>query len=169
MATRTIELEGFVPATPERLYAAWLDAKGHSAMTGAKATVESTAIGGRFTAWGGYIEGTHVDLEPGRRLFQSWRATDFPADAPESYLEVIFLPAAGGATVRIRHTEVPEKLAASLLKGWKDFYLKPMVKYFGKSAPAKKAPAKRKAAAKRKAPAKRAKRKKTPAKRKARR
>lgn len=130
MPTETIVLSGLLPATPQRIYDAWLDAKGHSAMTGSKATVESKEIGGRFTAWAGYIDGTHVALEPGRRILQSWRATDFPPDAPESYLEVRLAPEDGGTRITFRHTEVPAKQAASYLKGWKEYYLEPMARYF---------------------------------------
>src|SRR5512138_2541880 len=110
MRTQTIKLTTLLPATPQRIYDAWLDAKGHTAMTGSKATVESREIGGRFTAWNGYIEGTHVALEPGKRIFQSWRAADFPRDAPESYLEVKLAPAPGGTRLTLRHTELPAKL-----------------------------------------------------------
>lgn len=133
MPTKDIRLSGFLPATPARIYAAWLSAAGHTAMTGSKATVESTAVGGRFTAWNGHIEGTHVALEPGKRIFQSWRAADFPRDAPESYVEVLLAPAPGGARVTIRHVDLPAKQAAGYLKGWKDYYLKPMASYFGRA------------------------------------
>lgn len=153
--TETITLSGLLPATPQRIYDAWLSSKGHTAMTGSKATVESTEIGGRFTAWAGYIEGTHVALEPGKRIFQSWRASDFPVDAPESYLEVKLEPAPGGARITFRHTELPSKQAAGYLKGWKDFYLKPMARYFGKAIPKKKVAAKKKATPKKKAAASR--------------
>jgi uncharacterized protein YndB with AHSA1/START domain len=139
MPTETIILSGLLPATPQRVYDAWLDAKGHTAMTGSKATVESKEIGGRFTAWAGYIEGTHVALEPGRRILQSWRATDFPPDAPESYLEVKLEPEAGGTRITFRHTEVPAKQAPGYLKGWRDYYLKPMARYFGGAAEPRKA------------------------------
>lgn len=141
MPTKDIRLSGLLPATPQRIYDAWLSAAGHTAMTGSKATVESTAIGGRFTAWSGYIEGTHVALEPGRRILQSWRATDFPPDAPESYLEVTLEPAPGGTRITFRHSDVPAKQAAGYLKGWKDYYLTPMAKYFG--APPRKSLAKK--------------------------
>lgn len=134
MPTSDIRLTGLLPATPQRVYDAWLSAKGHTAMTGSRATMESTEIGARFTAWNGYIEGTHVALEPGRRILQSWRANDFPPDAPESYLEVTLAPAPGGTRITLRHWDLPAKQAAGFLKGWKDFYLKPMAKYFGETA-----------------------------------
>jgi len=132
--TETLVLSGLLPATPARIYQAWMDARDHSAMTGSKATVESGAVGGRFTAWAGYIEGTHVALEPGRRILQSWRTTEFPPDAPESYLEVKLEPAPGGARITFRHSDVPAEQAAGYLQGWKDYYLKPMARFFAAEA-----------------------------------
>lgn len=154
MATKEIRLAGFLPAPPRRIYDAWIDGKGHTAMTGSRATVESAEIGARFTAWNGYIEGTHVALEPGRRIFQSWRASDFPEDAPESYLEVRLEPAPGGTRITFRHTDLPAKQAAALLQGWKDYYLKPMARYFGKAAAPKAAGRKAGAGAAKRVPTK---------------
>jgi uncharacterized protein YndB with AHSA1/START domain len=130
MATETIELSRFLPATPDRIYLAWLNGRDHSAMTGSRATVASTEVGGAFTAWDGYIDGVHVALEPGRRIVQTWRSDDFPADAQESYLELLLEPAPGGSQVTIRHRELPAGQGPGLLAGWDEFYFAPMERYF---------------------------------------
>jgi activator of HSP90 ATPase len=148
MPTESIELSRFLPAPPERIYLAWLNGPDHSAMTGGKATVESIEVGGAFSAWDGYIDGVHVALEPGRRIVQTWRTDDFPADATESYLEVRLEPAPGGTHLTIRHTEIPEGQGPAYLAGWDEHYLAPMARFFGaearrlgrKQAPAKRAP-----------------------------
>jgi uncharacterized protein YndB with AHSA1/START domain len=137
MPTDTIELSRILPATPERIYAAWLDAAEHTAMTGSPATVASAQVGGRFTAWDGYIDGSHLALEPGVRILQSWRSDDFPADALDSLLEVRLEPAEEGTRVTLRHGDLPEGHGPALLEGWVEFYFVPMGRYFGK--PAKKA------------------------------
>jgi uncharacterized protein YndB with AHSA1/START domain len=131
MPTETIELTQIVPAAPERIYAAWLDAREHSAMTGGEATVESGEIGGRFTAWNGYIDGSHLALEPGRRIVQSWRSDDFPADALDSHLEVRLEPVPGGTRLTIVHSDLPAGQGPANLEGWEAHYLEPMRKYFG--------------------------------------
>lgn len=63
-------------ANRELLYKAWLSSKEHSAFTGGKARIQAK-VGGRFTAWDGYITGTTVVLEPYRRIVQSWRTLSF--------------------------------------------------------------------------------------------
>jgi uncharacterized protein YndB with AHSA1/START domain len=132
MPTETIELSRILPATPERIFAAWLDAAEHAAMTGSPATVDSTEVGGRFTAWDGYIDGSHLALEPGVRILQSWRSNDFPADALDSLLEVRLEPVPEGTRVTLRHSDLPEGHGPALLEGWTEFYFVPMGRHFGK-------------------------------------
>jgi uncharacterized protein YndB with AHSA1/START domain len=134
MPTDTIELARILPSTPERIFAAWLDAAEHTAMTGSPATVESAEVGGRFTAWDGYIDGSLLAFEPGVRIVQSWRSDDFPADALDSLLEVRLEPAPGGTRVTLRHSDLPEGAGPALLEGWEEFYFEPMERYFARVA-----------------------------------
>ena len=153
-----IEVSGTVATTPARVYAAWLDPIQHAAMTGGGAAECDAMVGGRFTAWDGYIAGTNLELVPELRIVQAWRTTEFPADAPDSRVEVDFAPSDGGTVVTIRHSEIPDGQGEQYRKGWVDFYLSKMSKYFSVPAEAKKAkPAKKKPAAKPKAKAKAAK------------
>ena len=78
-----IELSDIIPARPERVYSAWLDAEQHGAMTGSTATDEGA---GRFTAWDGYISGRTVSAVPHSKIVQAWRSTEFPEGDPDSSL-----------------------------------------------------------------------------------
>jgi uncharacterized protein YndB with AHSA1/START domain len=69
-------LTDIIPATPGQIYDAWLDSRGHTAMTGSAAEAAATK-GATFTAWGGYISGRNLMLEPERRIVQAWRTTRF--------------------------------------------------------------------------------------------
>ncbi len=77
-----------IPASAEQVYAAWLSSQGHSAMTGSPAQVDGS-VGGKFSAWDGYISGTTLDLTPNQRIVQAWRTTEFPDEAPDSHLQII--------------------------------------------------------------------------------
>ena len=160
-------MSGMVSATPAKIYAAWLDGDGHAKMTGSAAEGQPV-VGARFSAWNGYISGTNLELEPSRRIVQSWRTTEFPADAPDSRLEILFDPIAGGTRVIIRHTGVPDGQRKQYESGWHDHYLAPMATYFGTATKSVKKPAKKpvKKAAKvvKRPKAKRAPAKKKPAK-----
>ncbi len=129
MATESIEVSGVVHAPAERIYQAWLSSSEHTAMTGSRATVEGN-VGGRFTAYDGRIEGAMVELEPGRRIVQRWRSTDFPSDAGDSLLEVRFEPIDNGTRVAFVHSEIPEGQGTQLEEGWRKYYLEPMDRYF---------------------------------------
>ena len=120
-----------IPAKLSEVYKAWLSTKGHTAMTGSPATVEGKA-GGKFSAWDGYIFGTTLELTPNERILQAWRTTEFPEDAPDSRVEILFEEAAGGTKITLAHTKMPEEQVDDYKQGWEDFYFKPMREYFGK-------------------------------------
>jgi activator of HSP90 ATPase len=126
----SLEVSTVLPATPERIYEAWLEGAIHAAFTGAAATGEA-AVGARFTAWDGYIEGSNVELEPTGRIVQRWRTTEFPAGAPDSLLTVVLEPEGDDSTrITLRHTGIPEGQGESYRQGWLDYYFEPMRRYF---------------------------------------
>ena len=132
MPNESIRVSDVIPAPPDRIYRAWLDASEHSAFTGGEATVDPFP-GGKFTAWDGYIEGTTLELEPGNRIVQAWRTTEFPPGSADSRLEVLLEPAEGGTRVTFIHTEIPEGQGASYESGWEEYYFGPMRKYFAQA------------------------------------
>jgi uncharacterized protein YndB with AHSA1/START domain len=122
-----ISVSDIIPASPERVYTAWLDPAQHGAMTGSTATDEGD---GRFTAWDGYISGRTVSHVPHSKIVQAWRTTEFPADATDSILTITFEAVEGGTRVSITHENVPEGQGDSYAKGWDEFYFGPMKKHF---------------------------------------
>jgi len=134
MPTESVRVSAVLPTTADRLYAAWLDGLEHSRMTGGKATVDPR-VGGRHTAWDDYIEGEILALEPGRRIVQSWRATDFPEGHAHSRLEIFLEDVPGGCEVTLVHSEIPEGLGDQFEEGWSTHYFVPMKKHFGGPAP----------------------------------
>ncbi|MBA3824083.1 MAG: SRPBCC domain-containing protein [Ktedonobacterales bacterium] len=120
-----------IPALPKRIYTAWLDSAEHSAMTGGSALMASE-VGGQFTAWDGYIAGVNLELEPFRRIVQSWRTTDYSANDGDSQIEVLFegTPDSMGTWVIIHHTQVPEEQTSYQEVGWQENYFDPMKDYF---------------------------------------
>jgi len=130
MGTESIQVSGVINASADQIYDAWLDAHQHSKFTGGTATVDP-GIGGKFTAWDGYIQGTTLELEPGRRIVQAWRTTEFPPDSPDLRLEVVFEPIGDATRVTLRHSEIPEGQGGRYEQGWKEHYLTRMTKFFG--------------------------------------
>lgn len=152
MATDSFRVSAVLPAAKEALYAAWLDEKKHAAFTGGDARIERKA-GGRHSEWGGYIHGWNLRLEPGKRVVQSWRTTDFTPEDPDSVIDVRFKRVPGGTEVSIVHTDIPEGQGKGYEEGWHEHYFQRMTAYFATTAAkARKPTAKKKAAAGKKLP-----------------
>lgn len=127
--SETLTISAFIPASPLQVYAAWLDGEQHTEMTGGAAHSEPV-VGASFDAWDGYIHGMNLELEPGRRIVQSWRSSQFPDDAPDSRLELLLEPEGEGTRVTLRHWDIPAGQAQDYEQGWHEHYFTPMREYF---------------------------------------
>jgi activator of HSP90 ATPase len=119
----------FSPASPEAVYEAWLDSAAHAAMTGSKAKI-GKRVGEAFTAWDGYIAGKTLELQPGRRIVQSWRTSEFADRDPDSTIVVDLEPTRDGARLTLIHSGAPDGQTGYENGGWRDFYFAPMKAYF---------------------------------------
>jgi activator of HSP90 ATPase len=120
-------------APPATVYALYADQKLHAETTGSAATIKAKA-GAPFTAWDGYIEGTTLHAEQGRMIVQTWRASDWPDEAPDSIFILLFLPEGEGTRVLVTHANVPDDQIEDLKKGWTEYYWKPWKAWIKKSA-----------------------------------
>ena len=124
MGTKTIKQTVEFSASPKEVYEALMDSKKHARFTGAKATV-SRKVGGSFSVWDGYAEGENLELVAGKKIVQSWRASDWPEGAV-SKVTFTFAKTKKGTKMTFTQTGVPDDLAGDVRQGWKDFYWAPM-------------------------------------------
>jgi activator of HSP90 ATPase len=129
METETIQCSTVLPVSSEQLFHAWLDTEAHSQFTGSEARI-LPVVGGRFSAWDGYICGETIEIDPPHRILQSWRTTEFSDDSPDSLLEVLFEVLDDGTRLILNHTGIPAGQAESYRQGWEDYYFLPMKEYF---------------------------------------
>lgn len=125
---KAFTISEWFPRSPEEIYLAWLDSKGHSQMTGSPARI-SSKVGEAFEAWDGYIFGENLELEPGKRILQKWRTTEFDPSEQDSLVEIVFEPSLSGTKVTIHHSNLPAH-GAQYQQGWIDYYFQPMKEYF---------------------------------------
>ena len=123
MATnRTIEQTVTFHADCHEVYEALMDSAKHAQFTGAEANI-SREGGGNFTAYGGALSGTNIELIPDQKIVQFWRAADenWP---DEHYSQVTFtLEGIGGGTrLSFVQTDVPAACYDSISQGWHDYY-----------------------------------------------
>jgi activator of HSP90 ATPase len=126
----SFKLSEIFPVDAKTLYEGWLDSAIHRAFTGGQSAKISPKIGGKYSAWDGYIVGTTLELNPYRRIVQTWRTTEFPANAPDSHLEILFEEIKDGTRLTLNHTQLPEGQVEEYIQGWKDYYFKPMHDHF---------------------------------------
>ena len=130
-ATESFSISVRIAAPPERVYAAWMDSAEHAAFTGAAASIDPK-VGGQFSASDDYITGRTIGLEPGKRILQKWRTTDFPAKAPDSLLEILFRAEKGSCLLTLNHSGLPEGQGDEYREGWDDYYFKPLAEYLSR-------------------------------------
>ena len=126
---KIIKQKVMIPASPKEVYDAYTDPQKHSEFTDSKATGKPV-VGGKFTAWDGYISGTFLEFEEGKRVVQEWTSTDFSEDYPPSKLELTFRAVSKGTEITMVHSNVPKDQEAETAEGWTEFYWDPMKEYF---------------------------------------
>lgn len=119
-----------MPATPMQVYKAFMDSKLHAKFTGDKAKI-SKKVGGKFSAYGGYIWGKNLVLQPGKKIVQEWYAKDMPK-GHKTEITILLKKAAKGTKLMFTHKNVPDWDYKDKVAGWKKFYWVPMKKMFEK-------------------------------------
>jgi activator of HSP90 ATPase len=135
----SIHFEVKFKASPQRLYAALIDAKQFQKvvlLSGAvktgmvknppPATISAVA-GGEFAAFGGYITGRQIELVPNVRIVQAWRTGSWE---PGTYSIARFglAPQGSGTVLTFDQTGFPKGEAETLVEGWEKNYWQPLEK-----------------------------------------
>jgi uncharacterized protein YndB with AHSA1/START domain len=92
------------------------------------ATTMGREAGSAFSTYGGYISGRQVELVPGERIVQAWRAGSWPAGA-YSIAKFVLTEQGGGTKLIFDHTGFPQGTADHLAAGWKTNYWEPLTKF----------------------------------------
>ena len=127
----TIKQTVLIEATPLEVYGAYVEPKRHAAFTGQSAT-GTPKVGGRFTAGDGYISGKYLALEKGKHILHEWTTTEWPEGYPPSVLELTLKAKGEKTELTMVHSKVPEEQVDYYAEGWKEYYWKPLQKYFAK-------------------------------------
>jgi activator of HSP90 ATPase len=121
---QTVEFD----APPHAVFEALLDSKKHAAFTGSKASM-SRKVGGKISAWDGYIEGKNLRIEKDKVIVQTWRTTDFNDKEADSQVMFHFSKQGKGTRLLFVHSKVPNRLAEEFRQGWIDNYWVPLKAY----------------------------------------
>ena len=122
------EVECQFPVSSKIIYDAWLSSQEHEKMTGGGAEC-SDSVGGSFSAWDGYISGQNLSLEPGKKIVQTWRTTEFSQEDEDSTITIELIDSDSGCMLKLIHENIPEG-QPDYKQGWVDHYFNPMKEYF---------------------------------------
>lgn len=118
-------------STPHAVFEVLMDEKQHAVLTKGEVQI-SRKVGGAFTTFDGWASGHNVSLVPGKKIVQTWRADDWPADVM-STITVQLLPAPKGTKLLFTQTGVPANKAKDIARGWRDYYWGPLQEFFAGS------------------------------------
>jgi activator of HSP90 ATPase len=132
-----IHQEPVFTANRTRLYEALTDAgqfdtviQLSGVMQGAKSSVPtaiSTAEGGAFALFGGYITGRQLELQPQQLIVQAWRAGSWSA-GQYSIARFQLVDHENGSRIVFDHRGFPNGQAEHLAAGWQANYWTPLAK-----------------------------------------
>ncbi|MGZ3648210.1 MAG: SRPBCC domain-containing protein [Syntrophales bacterium] len=131
MRTRTIRQSVTFRTTSHDVYETLMDSRKHAKFSGEKASI-SRKVGGKFTCYGGYIEGINLDLKPDKKIVQSWRGSDWP-DAHYSKVTFSLMKVKGGTRLTFTQSGIPDQYYKDINQGWRDYYWKKMKAMLEKS------------------------------------
>lgn len=124
MKTKNLKQSVRFKAKPSEVYNALMDSKKHAKFSGSAAKI-STKVGGKFTAYDGYIDGVNLELEEDKKIVQSWHAASWP-EGHYSKVTYNLKPFEGGTKLLFFHTGIPESAYESIKSGWIEHYWNPI-------------------------------------------
>ena len=113
-------------AAPEEVFELLMDGKKHAAFSGSPARISRKA-GGSFSAYDDYATGKNIEIVPGKKIVQEWRASDWE-EGVFSIATFVISKSGSGAKLVFTQTGVPEGSVDEISEGWREFYWGPMKK-----------------------------------------
>lgn len=114
--------------SPARLYKTLMSSEEFADATGAPADIEQVE-GGEFSCFGGQITGRQIELSPGNRIVQAWRAGPWE-DGVYSIVRFDISESGDSSTLHLAHTGYPDEGQEHLEGGWHNKYWEPLKAYF---------------------------------------
>ena len=126
----------FKNTTPKALYELYMDAKKHSAVTGAPAKITAKE-GTKYSAHDGYITGKNLHLVKDQLIVQSWRGSDWDKHHVDSTFIIKLEPKGKDVVLHAIHANVPTEQVEDIKNGWHEFYWQPWKKHLARKPAAK--------------------------------
>ena len=113
-----------LPAPAKALYAMYVNARTHRAITGGNVVI-SARPGSRFSAFNGMLRGRMLHTVPGRLVVQAWRSAGWKKSDLDSTLVLRFTPKGRSGRIDLVHVNIPDHDYCGVSSGWKKYYWRP--------------------------------------------
>lgn len=124
MRTKTIRQRAAFKADPREIYEVLMDSKKHSRFTESEARI-SRKVGGKVSAYDGWVEAYNLELVPNKKIVQKWRGADWPK-GHYSIAKFVLKKTKTGTTLAFTQTSVPIDVYDDIKDGWKEHYWEKM-------------------------------------------
>jgi len=127
---KTIRQKVYFKSNPHEVFELLMDSRKHAKFTSSEAFI-SRKVGGKISAYGGYIEGENLEIVPDRKIVQKWRGSEWPEGA---WSTAIFELKKKGPGTELVFTQrnVPDSHSKMISEGWKEHYWDKMKKFLEK-------------------------------------
>jgi activator of HSP90 ATPase len=124
MKTKSIKQTVYFKSSPSEIYDLLMDSEKHSIITGSEAKI-SIKVGGKISAYDGYVDGENLELVPNKKIVQKWRGSSWPEG---HYSKATFKleETKDGTKLIFTQTSVPEEEYEMVSSGWYEYYWNPM-------------------------------------------
>ena len=120
MKNKTIRQVVNFDIPPHEVYELLMESKKHSQLTGSHANI-SRKVGGKFTAYDGYIDGVNLEIIEDKKIVQKWRGSDWP-QGHYSIATFELKKSNSGTKLIFTQTDVPEEQYEPISQGWFEHY-----------------------------------------------
>lgn len=115
-----------IPASPEEVYLALTVEPTLMLWTGARAEMIAEP-NTEFSLWDGSIVGKNLEFEAGKKIVQQWY---FGEQAEESIVTIKLHTHPQGASVEVRHINIPDEDYNDIVDGWNEEYFKSLREFY---------------------------------------
>jgi activator of HSP90 ATPase len=124
----------FKNVKPSTLYKLYMDEKQHEMIAGSPCKIP-VKEGAKYSAHGGYITGTNLQLVKNNLIVQSWKANDWNEDAVYSTLTLYFEPKGDDTMLYLTHANLPDEQYTGIARGWHEYYWNPWKQHLAGKKP----------------------------------
>ena len=114
---------------PPVVYRGWLDSYIHGAISEAMAAI-NPVVNGEYRLWSGTVQGRFLELDPNKKIVQTWRTAEFALNMESSVVTLLFQERKQGTRLVVQHEKIPVVFEEQFRFGWEDYYFPRLKRFF---------------------------------------